>query len=94
MEQNILKVGKGSYVTDISFNASFPTFARLLDIFSLYRKYEYKSIKDHFPKSLRVSDPDPVFLSGSRSKKKEFRKGSKSYLSEENLKIMTKNRHK
>ena len=63
MEQNILKVGKGSYVTDISFNASFPTFARLLDIFSkdvCIKIY----ISDHFPQSLKVSNPVFLLVSG------------------------------
>ena len=38
-------------------------------------------------------DPDPVSASGSGSKKK-VQKRPKNYLLEENLKIMTKNRHK
>ena len=38
--------------------------------------------------------PDPVSAPGSRSKKKECRKGSKIFLLDENLKIMTKDRQK
>ena len=49
----------------------------------------------------RVVNPDPVFLHGSGSgfspdsgTKKNYRKVSKSDLSEENLKFMTKDRQK